>query len=51
MNHVKLAGKVTLAELQRQIDHIEEQLEEIPIRYPNPSRLGQYYEDKEESVR
>ena len=51
MNNVRLTGKVTLADLQRQIDHIEEQLEDIPIRYPNPSRLGQCYEDKEEFIR
>lgn len=47
MNPIHLSGKVTLADLQRQIDEIEEQLDHIPTRYPNPKKLGLFYEDEE----
>ena len=37
----------TLAELQRMIDHIEDRLEKLPIKYPNPKRLYRSYDEEE----
>lgn len=47
MNQIKLTGKVTLAELQRQIDELEEQLENLPTKYPETKRWYRHYEDEE----
>ena len=49
MKNIQITGRATLAELQLQIDELELQLEELPIRYPNPRKLGQFYEDSEDA--
>ncbi len=47
MNHIQLSGKVTLAELQREIDSIEDQLETLPTRYPEPTHWSRFHEEEE----
>lgn len=51
MKNIQISGKATLAELQRYIDEIEEQLENLPTKYTNPRTLGQFYEDQENALR
>lgn len=45
MKNIQLSGKVTLADIQRQIDDIEEQLEHLPTRYPEPTRWSYFHEE------
>lgn len=51
MNTIQISGRVTLADLQRQIDEIEDKLENLPTKYTNPRKLGQFYEDQEDAFR
>ena len=48
MNHIQLSGKVTLAELQKEIDAIEAQLEGLPVRYPEPTHWSLLHDEEEE---
>jgi len=47
VKNIQLTGKVTLADLQREIDDLEEQLENLPTKYPETKRWYRQYEPDE----